>query len=358
MRKFITVLIVFIILATALFLGGKLVFDKYSTVTSGEIDIYEGASVKQIAVLLENYGNIKNADVFYYYIKLKLLYHEKVEKKPLDLLIKHGKYNVSDGNFDSVIAELNAEPESNKPSFVITVPESSTVESIADILEKKGVFAKNDFLDYVQNKDTYIKYQQEYEWLPPLNEQKLFLFEGYLQANTYNLPENPTVELVVDMMLKETNNWYLENQEAITSISMSFDKILTLASVVEAESKFTEDRPKVAQAFLNRLNKKMKLESDMTAAYANQEHKVFMYYKDIETESPYNTYHVNGLPLGPINSPSAESFNAILKPAGKNFKAVYFYARPSGETFYAETWDEHELNRLSWEHEWKKLEKK
>lgn len=351
-------LVIFFLLVAVLFLGGKYLFNKYSTVTSGEIEVYEGASVKQVAVLLENYGNIKNSNVFYYYIKLKLLYHEKIEKKPFELIIKHGKYKIADGDFESVIAQLNAEPEPKKPAHVITIPESSTVESIADILAKKKIVSKKDFIAYTQNEKTYANYQQEYEWLPALNEQKLFLLEGYLQANTYNLPDNPTVEMIVDMMLKETNEWYTKNKNAIGNSGMTFDEIITLASVVEAESMYSEDRPKVAQVFLNRIQDKMKLESDMTAAYANQEHKVFMYYKDIETESPYNTYHVNGLPIGPINSPSKESFKSVLKPAGKAFKAVYFYARPSGETFYAESWAEHELNRLAWEHEWKALEKK
>lgn len=357
MKKFFARVMIFFILVCSLLAGGIFAFKQYNVVYDKEIDIFDGASVKQIAELLENYGAIKNGDVFYYYIKAKSLYYEYVEKKPLELLFKQGNYKLKAGNFDSLITELNEGPDTEVASHIITIPEGSSVEKIADILAKKGLFSKEEFLHYVQNDQTYQKYKEKYPWLPAIDKRKHYLLEGYLQANTYNLPEEPTVELITEMMLEETNGWYNRNQTLIEATGMTFDEVLTLASVVEAESKFTEDRPKVAQVFLNRLHQKMKLESDMTAGYANGEHKVFMYNKDIKTESPFNTYHIEGLPIGPINSPSAESFVAVLKPAGATFKAVYFYARPSGETFYAATWQEHEKNRLKYEHEWKALEK-
>jgi UPF0755 protein len=358
MKKFFITMVIITSLTAILFFFGNKLFKEYTTVEKGDIEIYEGASVKQIAVLLENYGNIKNADFFYYYIRLKLLFHDKVEKEPFNLMIKNGEYSIKEGNFESLISKLNSGPEPAKPAYVVTIPESSTVLDIANIFEKKKIFTKEDFLNYIQDEKIYKKYRNIYPWLPRINEHKLFLMEGYLQGNTYNLPANPTVEIAVDMMLEETDRWHKKHLEEINKSFMTFDEIITLASIVEAESKFSEDRPKVAQVFLNRLSRGMKLESDMTASYANQEHKVFMYYKDIETESPYNTYFVEDLPIGPINSPSKESLLGVIHPSGDKFKAIYFYARPSGETFFAENWEEHEINRLAWEHEWKELEEK
>lgn len=357
MKKFFTRVFILCILVCALVIGSIYTFNSYNVVYEKEIDIFDGASVKQIAELLENYGAIKNADVFYYYIKAKSIYHEQFEEKPLELLFKQGKYQLVAGDFDSLISKLNEGPDEEIASHIITIPEGSSIEKIADILAKKELFSKEEFLTYIQNEQTYKKYQTKYKWLPAIDPRKHYLLEGYLQANTYNLPNEPTVELITDMMLSETDGWYTRNQSLIESTGITFDAILTLASVVEAESKFTVDRPKVAQVFLNRLGKNMKLESDMTAAYANREHKVFMYNKDIKTASPFNTYHIVGLPIGPINAPSSESFVAVLKPSGKAFTSIYFYARPSGETFYADTWELHEKNRLLYEHEWKALEK-
>src|SRR5699024_6693098 len=74
--------------------------------------------------------------------------------------------------------------------------------------------------------------------------------------------------------------------------------------------------------------------------------------EDIEIDSPYNTYEQKGLPPGPIASPSKEAIDAVLEPEGEDFTALYFYARPNGETYYADTLDEHkqyvEQDRKEW----------
>src|SRR5699024_11881735 len=80
-------------------------------------------------------------------------------------------------------------------------------------------------------------------------------------------------ESIIDLMLEETNNIVAEEKEKIEDTDLSVHELLTLASIVERESKFSEDRPKVAQVFLNRLEEDMKLQSDITAAYAEGEHK-------------------------------------------------------------------------------------
>lgn len=348
------------VLVIVLFIGGFFIwFETQNKVNKGTIEVFEGASAKQIADLLEKEGVINNSDVFYMYIKMKQLYFEKVKKEPdgFKVLFQAGYFELDAGDFDTLITELNEEGGIDAPGKIITIPEGQSLENIAYIFERNGLFSAEEFFAYAQNPEVYHSLKEKYPWLPELNEEKLYLLEGYLQANTYQFEENSTPEVVVDKLLNETHIWFEKYQKEITSLSMSFDEILTLASIVERESKFKEDRPKVAQVFLNRLEKEMKLESDITAAYANGEHKVFMYYKDIETDSPFNTYVIEGLPIGPICSPSIESLIGVLHPEGKEFNALYFYARPNGETFYATTWQEHDRNRAKWEHEWKDLER-
>ncbi|QST02071.1 endolytic transglycosylase MltG (plasmid) [Pontibacillus sp. ALD_SL1] len=343
-----------IILATSVFLF----LPPYFEVDEGDVDIYHGASVKQIASLLEEFDIIKNKDIFYYYIRFRQLYEEKTKESAFPVDFKEGSYTIQSGDFHSLIDQLNEGSADTAPSFVVTIPEGSTITKIAKIISESGYVTEQEFLDYVNHPDTYHTLRDTYTWLPPLREEViLYPLEGYLQANTYYFPQTPSVEKIVRMMLEETDGWLERNASLINKTGFSFVEVLTLASVVEAESKFTRDRPKVAQVFLNRLKQGMKLESDMTAAYANGEHKVFMYNKDIKTNSPYNTYHTSGLPAGPINSPSSESFVSILKPEGEGFKALYFYAKPNGETFYADTFNQHEQNRKKYEHLWKELEK-
>ena len=355
MKRFLISLLVFFGLA---FIGYTW-FQSQLHVKKGEVEIFQGASAKQIASLLEEYDIIANGDIFYYYIRLNQLYYKEVKKEPEKFPIdfKHGTYAISKGDFQSLITELNEQEPKKLPTYIITIPEGSTVEQIAEIVADTNYVSQKTFLAYINNPDTYRKFQKKYEWLPPLKEGVTFPFEGYLQANTYYFPQAPDLPLILTKMLDETNGWFERNKELIDSSGFTFSEILTLASVVEKESKFTEDRPKVAQVFLNRLKKDMKLESDITAIYAHGEHKTMLTLKDIEIDSPYNTYVTKGLPLGPINSPSSESFVAVLKPAGKTFKSLYFYAKPDGKTFYAETFEEHEANRIKFEPLWKEISK-
>src|SRR5699024_551279 len=124
-----------------------------------------------------------------------------------------------------------------------------------------------------------------------LNENIKEPLEGYLYAGTYDIfEEEPTAASVITMMVNQTSTFIEEHRDAIEASGMSIHDLLTLASIVERESKFSEDRPKVAQVFLNRIEEGMKLQSDITAAYANGEHKIVMTYDDIEVNSPYNTY--------------------------------------------------------------------
>src|SRR5690625_1144942 len=101
----------------------------------------------------------------------------------------------------------------------------------------------------------------------------------------------------------------------------------------------------------------MKQQIDITAAYALGKHQILMSYDDIAVESPYNTYSVEGLPIGPIASPSIESSRAAIKPEGKEFTKEYFYARPTGETLYSSTLKEHSKINKQYEHESKDINK-
>lgn len=367
MKKWMIRLVVVMVLIIGAVGWGYRWYSQNSTVQPGEIDILPGASARQVADLMEANGILANADAFYYYLRLKESYYQYIAKEPYKFQVnfKQGTFSVKAKTFDQVIAQLNKgvtkKPQSktaDNTNGMVTIPEGVTVEQIATILEKNQIIDAESFLSYIENQQTYENLRKKYIWLPPYEPQKHYQLEGFLHANTYDLSNGMLPNELVDKFMSQTDQWYEKNKVTITSLGLSFDQLVTLASIVERESKFEEDRPKVAQVFYNRMLKGMKLESDITAAYGNGEHKVFMYHKDIQKESPYNTYLVPSLPVGPIASPSESSFQAVLHAAGPSFDALYFYARPSGETFYASTFEEHEKNRLKYEHEWKALEKK
>lgn len=352
--------ITLVILGLLAFVGFK-IFKSQMQVQPGRVEIVQGASSKQVAEMLEIEGIIKNADFMYYYIKLKNKYYTYKNHKEDDwypIRFQSGVFHIKKGDIDDVVILLNDQKNIVDESIKVVIPEGKTIEEIGEILEKSKLFKKDEFLKTVNDPQNYNQYKVIYPWLPNFEPKKKYQLEGYLQANTYHIDPYTTPEVVIDTMLKGTDEWYKEFEKTKIPHKLNFNQVITLASVVEAEGKFEQDRPKIAQLFLNRINANMSLQSDMTAAYANGEHKVFMYNKDIQVNSPFNTYKIKGLPIGPIGSPSYSSFKASMIPEGPEFDKIFFYARPSGETFYSKTLAEHEKIIAKYEKEWKELEAK
>jgi len=139
--------------------------------------------------------------------------------------------------------------------------------------------------------------------------------------------------------------WNKEANQKAKQLGLSKDKVKILASLVEKETKVTEEKPKIARVYLNRLNKDMYLQSDPSVLFAVGDPNLKRILKShLETDSPYNTYKNKGLPPGPICEPGKESISAVLNAAPGNY--LYFCAKPdfSGGFNYAETMREHMEN--------------
>ena len=115
--------------------------------------------------------------------------------------------------------------------------------------------------------------------------------------------------------------------------------VVTLASIVEREAVRPEERPVIAAVYYNRLRKGMRLESDPTVQYALGHHTSRVLYRDLEIDSPYNTYRRAGLPPGPIGSPGLPSLAAAVRPARVPY--LFFVAEPDGHHEFRATFVEH-----------------
>lgn len=127
------------------------------------------------------------------------------------------------------------------------------------------------------------------------------------------------------------------------------EELVTLASVVEKETGVATERPQVAAVFINRLRKGMRLQSDPTIIYGITKGVGKLdrpiRRSEIEARTEYNTYQIDGLPVGPIANPGIESLEAVTRPAAT--KDLYFVAKtanPRDGHLFAETYAEHRQN--------------
>jgi UPF0755 protein len=122
-------------------------------------------------------------------------------------------------------------------------------------------------------------------------------------------------------------------------VGMKMEDVVVLASIVEKETGRSEERPMIASVFLNRLKKKMRLESDPTVIYGIENFNGNLRRKDLNRPSPYNTYLIRGLPAGPIANPGLASIKAVLSPARTDY--LYFVSKNDGTHYFSKTLTEH-----------------
>ncbi len=152
--------------------------------------------------------------------------------------------------------------------------------------------------------------------------------DGYLFPATYIFFWEQAPGDVIKKLLDEQESiWEAQFADRANAINKTKHQILTLASIVEAETPVIEERRRVAGVYQNRLDKGMKLEADPTVQYAIGA-KRRLTYDDLTADNPYNTYKFTGLPPGPINNPSKSSIDAALSPEDNNY--IFFVAVGDG----------------------------
>lgn len=168
--------------------------------------------------------------------------------------------------------------------------------------------------------------------------------EGYLFPDTYDLPSGPApARTLVGRMVQRCREVLAPGLPTIEARGLTVRQWVTLASLVELETARGEERPRIAAVFLNRLQKGMLLQTDPTVIYALRRAGTYdgnIRKRDLDIDSPYNTYRKAGLPPGPIASPGKEALRAVLEPA--DAKDLYFVSRNDGTHQFSESLAEHE----------------
>jgi UPF0755 protein len=169
--------------------------------------------------------------------------------------------------------------------------------------------------------------------------------EGYLFPDTYRLIEPTPPEALVRQMVRTFFQiWRRELAERAEEVEMAIGDVVTLASIVEAEARVADERPRIAAVYLNRLRQGLPLQADPTVHYALGKRLRRTLYEDLEVASPYNTYRQTGLPPGPIGNPGLEALKAVLWPL-EGCEDLYFVASKDGTHLFAPSFEGHLRNR-------------
>ena len=345
-RRIVFTVFVILMLALTGVIGGGYFYIKNALQPVSEedtktekVEIPIGSSPTAIGRILEENGIINNGKIFRYYAKFKN-----------ESGFMAGEYELSPSmNLDEIIGHLKEGKVQQEVVFQITIPEGRQLEQIAVILENRMGLSEKEFLEKANDKKFLEKMREKYPQVitdEMFDEDVKYALEGYLFPATYPFyVENPTAEEVIDTMLQKTDEILQDDEVRIGMGNMGLTphELLTMASLIEAEATMLTDRESIASVFYNRLDVGMPLQTDPTVLYALGEHKDRTLYEDLEVDSPYNTYKIQGLPPGPIANAGLTSIQAALNPAETEY--YYFLATPDGEVLFNETLEEHNIDK-------------
>jgi len=223
----------------------------------------------------------------------------------------------------------------------VAFPEGWTVDQIVDQLAKKTDFSAKQYTKVLRRPETL--------GLPPYAQGDP---EGYLFPATYQIKPNATPESILRSMVDrfEQAAEELDLEAEAERLGVSPHDVMVVASLVQAEARFDQDFPKVSRVIYNRLDQDMPLQFDSTVHYAvGRDGKVGTSDEDRDVDSPYNTYRYAGLPPTPIMAPGAKAIEAALHPADGDW--LYFVTTnpDTGETKFAETYQEHLKNKAEFD---------
>lgn len=269
-----------------------------------------------------------------------------------------GEYTVNSTMSYSNIITLLKTVRQYTNTVTVMIPEGYNAQQIGQLLEENLVCRADDFEKYYRSKLEKYDFEEQIT----VTENRFYALEGYLFPDTYefyvidDLPDKPSMD-TSQYAKQAAEKMYSNFQNKITKkmyarakeLGMTFDEVVTLASIIQKEGTNEENMANISSVFHNRLENMYEyphLQSDTTDNYIedvirpNIPSSSLALYKNVITA--YDTYTCEGLPAGPICSPGLEAINAALYPAETDY--YYFLSSSDGVFYYASTVEKHEQN--------------
>ena len=288
-----------------------------------QVEIKTGSSLSGIAGLLYEQGLIRNKFVFQMYVD----FNDKSSS------LQAGKYKLSPGMTLEQIMDILVAGDGGRKTVKITFTEGMTAEDIAAKLVSQKMFdagARDEFLKLCNDAKSFA----DFKFITAATETaqmdgRKYLLEGYLFPDTYEFYADATPKDVIEKLLRR------------------FDSVFTLQFEDRWEG-LPKDFKKVSAVFHNRLDSDMRLDSCASLRYVTGLKKFVYTAEEQKIESPYNTYQITGLPIGPIANPGQKSIEAALYPDDEFMAEGYLYFcnkdPKTGDLAFAKTLKEHNAN--------------
>lgn len=217
----------------------------------------------------------------------------------------------------------------------VTIPEGRNMWEVANIMAKGGLASRLEFLAAMNDR----------EFVSSLGIEANSL-EGYLFPETYRFAPGTSVKELLTTMVNHFKQRVGQLNEGHPFLTPH--EVIILASVVEKETGAKTERPMIASVFTNRLKKRMRLESDPTTIYGMGERYLGnLTREDLITVTPYNTYKIPRLPIGPIANPSLEAIQAVMNPAVS--ENLFFVSKNDGTHIFTRSYAEHKAAVDEWQ---------
>lgn len=288
------------------------------------VSISQGASTSDIAAALKDKRLIKSPLAFRIHVKLNNLAKD----------FKSGTFVIAGNQTAPEIATTLTDNSKQNERF--TIKEGLTQDQVADLLAKKHLVDKNEF------KDLKAGDFRQYDFLASVPESASL--EGFLFPETYDAPLAGTqtaqvAQIMLDQFGKELTP---ELREQIKDSGRSLYETVIIASIVEEEVRTDEDRRLVAGVLYKRLAEGIRLDADATLRYGLNKLTGSLTKTDLDSDNPYNTRKLKGLPPGPICNPGLSAIKAAINP--QSSESLFYLSTKDGKTIFSKTLEEHEAN--------------